>query len=167
MFNLVIGLQQIPENKGVIIRKAVRCVAFDSEGKLLMIRTNRGDYKFPGGGMEVTETLEQTLAREILEETGFSLLRIKDIIGIVEERNIDKFDNNKIFVMHSEYAACEVDITIQNIQKLDEYEKEQDFKVEFVSIKDAIDTNIALMKKSGDINSWVQRETEILKQLLK
>lgn len=167
LFNLCLGLKEIPSGFDTVTRNAVKCVAFDSQGNLLMIRTKKGDYKFPGGGMKSSETLQQTLKREIAEETGYVLSDVLDVLGIVEERNIDKFDETKIFIMHSEYVRCEVDSTVQNEQNLDEYEKEQDFKVEFVSIEDAIKNNIALLSQSGDVNPWVTRETEVLKYLAK
>lgn len=166
MFNFCMGLKELPSGVDVITRKAVRCIAFDMEGNLLMIHTKKGDYKFPGGGMNSSETLQQTLKREIAEETGFALLKVHNVVGRVEERNIDKFDNSKVFIMHSEYVECEVDSTVQMAPKLDEYEKELDFKVEFISIKDAIKNNVTLLEQSDDINPWVNRETEVLKYLL-
>ena len=167
MFNLRMGLKEIPVGFDTVTRNTVKCIAFDTQEKLLMIRTNKGDYKFPGGGMKEAETFQQTLKREIAEETGFVLSKVFDVVGIVEERNIDKFDNNKIFIMHSEYVRCEVDFTAQMRQKLDEYEKELDFKVEFVSVEDAIENNIALLEQLNDINPWIRRETEVLKCLVK
>lgn len=167
LFNLCLGLKELPSGFGTVTRNAVKCVAFDSQGNLLMIRTKKGDYKFPGGGMKASETLQQTLKREIAEETGYVLSDVLDVLGVVEERNIDKFDETKIFIMHSEYVRCEVNSAVQNEQNLDEYEKEQDFKVEFVSIEDAIKNNIALLNQSDDVNPWVIRETEVLKYLVK
>lgn len=167
LFDFFMGLQEIPDEVNIVKRNAVKGISFDAQGKLLMIRTKKGDYKFPGGGMNESESLEETLRREFAEETGFRLLNIYDVIGIVEERNIDKFDSNKIFVMHSEYVKCEVDFTFQIAQKLDDYEKEQDFKIEFVSIEEAIKNNMSLLEQASDINPWVKRDTEVLKRLLK
>ena len=54
-------------------REAVRAVVVDSEGRVLMMRWQRSGAAWwitPGGGMHDGETEEQTLRRELLEETG-------------------------------------------------------------------------------------------------
>ena len=51
-------------------RIAVRGVIYKKD-KLLLVHSNRGYYKFPGGGVEKEESLEEGLIREIREETGY------------------------------------------------------------------------------------------------
>lgn len=45
-------------------------------------------YKFPGGGMEEGETLEDTLIREMLEETGYKVKpdSIREFLKVKERR---------------------------------------------------------------------------------
>ncbi|GMA63748.1 hypothetical protein GCM10025859_41880 [Alicyclobacillus fastidiosus] len=51
---------------------------FNSEGSLLLHqRTDNGFWGFPGGYMELGETLEDTARREVFEETGLSLGQLK------------------------------------------------------------------------------------------
>ena len=49
------------------------------EGKLLCIEKTRGPYQhrfdLPGGSQEIGEGLTETLQREVLEETGYTLSR--------------------------------------------------------------------------------------------
>ncbi|MBI6015060.1 NUDIX domain-containing protein, partial [Clostridium perfringens] len=45
---------------------------------ILLDISNRGDYKFPGGGVEKGETPEETLRREVQEETGYILNEVKE-----------------------------------------------------------------------------------------
>ena len=51
----------------------------ESNGKLLCVEKTRGPYQnrfdLPGGSQEPGEGLTETLKREVLEETGYSLSR--------------------------------------------------------------------------------------------
>jgi 8-oxo-dGTP pyrophosphatase MutT (NUDIX family) len=47
--------------KGVVLRA----------GRVLLLRNDRGEWELPGGRLEVGETPEQCVAREIAEETGW------------------------------------------------------------------------------------------------
>ena len=49
----------------VFQRNAVRAIISNEQGKLLLIKSNLGDYKFPGGGIEEGENEKQALIREI------------------------------------------------------------------------------------------------------
>lgn len=40
-------------------------------------------YIMPGGGQEAEETLQETLQREVLEETGI-LIEVKDLVFVIE-----------------------------------------------------------------------------------
>ena len=54
----------------------VGAVVLDGPRVLLIKRGNpplKGQWSLPGGGVEVGETLEQAIAREVLEETGLSI----------------------------------------------------------------------------------------------
>ena len=55
-------------------RTAVRAVILRGPELLMVYSSNVGDYKFPGGGVDIGETHQQALARELLEECGASLL---------------------------------------------------------------------------------------------
>lgn len=49
---------------------AVAAFVTNTQGQVLMLKSPRGDWEFPGGQVEVGETLPQALRREVLEETG-------------------------------------------------------------------------------------------------
>ncbi|MBS4192442.1 NUDIX domain-containing protein [Bacillus sp. FJAT-49705] len=57
------------------IREGVYAVIFNSaKDKIAAVRTTRGHYFLPGGGIENSETFEECLSREVLEETGYEVL---------------------------------------------------------------------------------------------
>lgn len=50
---------------------SVAGVTFDDAGRVLVIkRRDNGQWQAPGGVLELNETFEQGVAREVLEETG-------------------------------------------------------------------------------------------------
>jgi ADP-ribose pyrophosphatase YjhB (NUDIX family) len=53
-FNKLLGNPEIKNYNSVILREAVRAIII-VDNKILLIRSNRGDYKFPGGGLEEKE----------------------------------------------------------------------------------------------------------------
>ncbi|MDT8717934.1 NUDIX domain-containing protein [Clostridium sp. 19966] len=144
-------------------RKAVRAVILKGD-KLLMVHSNRGDYKFPGGGVNPGENDYEALIREVEEETGYLVKNIEKKIGMVLERKEDEFDKEALFEMESHYYACEVEEEMHQ-QNLDEYEKELDFYPAWISLKDALENN-KLLLNNPDINPWTRREIKVLSKLL-
>ncbi|HBT18668.1 MAG TPA: hypothetical protein DEA52_01275, partial [Clostridiaceae bacterium] len=71
-FDLVQEEPELHTLKKVFHRKALRGIAL-KEGKVLLLSNLRGDYKFPGGGLESFETDEEALKREVKEETGYEV----------------------------------------------------------------------------------------------
>nr|WP_082112425.1 NUDIX domain-containing protein [Paenibacillus sp. DMB20] len=48
----------------------------DNQGRILLQkRSDYGNWGLPGGGMEPGETIEATMIREVLEETGLEVLK--------------------------------------------------------------------------------------------
>ena len=61
----------------------VLAVALDGAGRIvLMRRRDTGTWCLPGGMLEWGETLETGLARELVEETGHRLVRVRRVVGI-------------------------------------------------------------------------------------
>ena len=136
---------------------------------MLLIQTNLGDFKFPGGGIKEDENIEEVLKREVKEETGFFLTGGIDLIGKITEKGPDSFEENTIFEIESLYYLCKLSNVFKQEQNLDDYEKELEFTPIFISIEDAIIKNEKLLlenkSNSTKINAWVNRETIVLKLL--
>ena len=92
IFNKVIEEQYIQVDSKVNYREAIRAVILRNN-EILLIHTNKEDYKFPGGGVEGQESHSECLIREVAEETGYVNCIIKDKLGTVIERKLDEYDN--------------------------------------------------------------------------
>lgn len=164
IFDILLG-SPILEDIKINRRDAVRGVIL-LQNKVLLIHTNKGDYKLPGGGVKNNETHSEALQREILEETGYKNCVVREKIGAITERHIDEYDENAFFQMNSHYYLCELLLNDKVEQRLDDYESKQEFMPKWVSIDDAIAENEKCLRLPLH-NEWVYREMLVLKELKK
>ncbi|MCM1334399.1 MAG: NUDIX domain-containing protein [Bacteroides sp.] len=119
-----------PSVRGIIIR----------DGKIAMIHSLKYNYyKLPGGGAEEGEDQIDTLIREVKEESGLNVIR-SSVRAFGYVRRIQKGDIDDIFIQDNFYYLCEAEETT-GVQKLDDYEQEERFTLEFVTPQVAIDVN--------------------------
>ncbi len=133
--------------------------------KLAMVHSLKYDYyKFPGGGIEDDEAHEATLIREVREETGLTVKpeTIKEYGFVLRLQKSDWLENT-IFEQENFYYACEVSEETGE-QKLDDYEAEEGFTLEFVTPEEAICTNRNCHCTEWD-KAMVERETRVLEGL--
>jgi ADP-ribose pyrophosphatase YjhB (NUDIX family) len=166
LFETVLGKQRgmVTEYK-TKYRTAVKAVIIQ-DGKILLMHSNRGDYKFPGGGVEADESLSAALIREVAEETGYIHCFVKELAGIVTQRHMDMYDEGTLFEMTSHYFHCELSDLNKIPQQLEEYEAELEMTPRWVTINEAIDGNERLMGKYEN-NRWIKRENYVLEELKK
>ena len=145
----------------IIQRIAVRAVIFRGRELLMVYSANVGDYKFPGGGVNVSETHAQALARELLEECGASLLSVDGEVGAIVEYNLPMEKDFDVFKMISYYYSCKVKDGFGS-QKLDGYEAELGFQPMWIDIDKAIEANKSLSTPSIE---WLRREIFALEYL--
>ena len=143
-------------------RQAARAI-IRRDGKLLLITSKYGDYKFPGGGVELGEDIENALVRETLEETGHNVDKgtIKEFLHV---RELRKGEGNIIVDMYSNYFLCNITDEISNCN-LDEYEQIYDYQVAWVDLETAIRKNNLV---TNDVACpWIAREIAVMEILLK
>lgn len=163
-FDIVLGLKET-NGENIRTRTAIRAI-IKKDGKILMVRCNKGDYKFPGGGLNKVESHEDTLRREVQEETGYILSEVKEKLGVILERSLDSLEEGSVFEMASHYYLCEISDR-KTKQNLDAYEAELEFEPVWISIDKAIEENSKVLHgKNEDMNQWVYRETMVLKELV-
>lgn len=79
---------------------------FDDQGRLLLVQRGRepqlGRWSLPGGKANPGETFEDAAKREILEETGLSILLVRKL-GVTTMPSVD----DRIYEIHNFYARVE------------------------------------------------------------
>ena len=67
------------------VRPAVSAVIFDRRGRLLLQqRSDGGQWGLPGGSVEIGESVQGAIVREVREETGLSVA-VRRLIGVYSE----------------------------------------------------------------------------------
>ena len=81
-YNLGVGGAVVEENRLLLVRRASR--------------RGRGNWQIPGGFVEVDETMERAVIREVMEETSV----ISEVRGVLGIRNRYSVDNgNSIYII--------------------------------------------------------------------
>lgn len=142
-----------PSVRGIVIR----------DGKVLLVHSLKYDYyKFPGGGIEPGEGMEEALCREIREETGFAV-----VPGSVREyglvRRISRGKHADMFLQDNSYYLCDIGPSVG--QDLDDYEDEERFTPEFVDPALAIHVN-RFHDHQGKWGIVQQRDSRVLEILM-
>ena len=126
-------------NGSVFSRPSARAIII-KDGKIAMVYSKKYNYyKFPGGGIESDEYMEDTLIREVLEETGLCVIR-DSIQEYGQVHRIQKGTKEDIFIQDNYYFLCCVKEDIKK-QNLDSYEADEGFTLVFSDPQHAINVN--------------------------
>ena len=161
-----IDLKDYDKNYKVFVRPSARAIII-KDNKVYMVHSLLYDYyKFPGGGIEKSESNIDALIRETAEEAGLVVKTetIKEF-GYVHRVQKSDMEKNTIFVQDNYYYFCEVEEEKIN-QKLDDYEDYEKFTLELVDPKIAINANRYLNHGPKDQN-MLEREAKVLELLIK
>lgn len=147
-----------PSVRGIILRG----------GEIAMVYSEKYRYvKFPGGGINEGESYEDTLVREVREETGMQV--IPDTIreyGLVIREEKGMIDD--LFVQENYYYTCSTEETLCE-QNLDAYEAEEHFRLRWLQPEEAIAINRERLKDELD-DKWlrhiIERDTMVLEKLI-
>lgn len=145
-------------------RPSVRGIIFDKDGNIAMIYSQIYHfYKFPGGGIEGSETHLETLAREIKEETGLTLIpeSAKEFGEVLKIQKGDESGKDTIHIQQNYYYTCEVEDEIGD-QNLDDGEKSLEFVLKFVPVEEAIVANSTFENENTFMKQMAERERRVL-----
>ena len=135
-------------------------------GKILLLYKNyRNRYEgwvLPKGTVEPGEEYKDTAIREVKEEVGLTVIpeTIQEF-GSVMRRQKSNVNEHTIFEQENFYYTCQTRKEVGE-QNLDEYEAEAGFKLRYVTLGEAIQTNLDY--KSDDYFDYImiQREAKVL-----
>lgn len=132
---------------------------------------NLGYYKFPGGGIHEGEEKTAALIREVSEETGLEVIPESiEEAGLVHRIMQSEMFPKTIFIQDSFHYFCCVKTgadgqpLIKN-QKLDDYEKDDGFELRFVTVDEAIQTNLHFNSDNSAKLDMIARETLVMEKL--
>lgn len=135
----VIDLKNYKPKGTVGKRTSVRGIIL-KDGKVAMMHSLKYDYyKLPGGGIEDGENYEETLIREVKEESGL-IVKKESVKEFGYVRRLEKGLIEDIFIQENFYFLCDVEDKAVS-QNLDDYEAEERFTLEFVTPEHAISVN--------------------------
>ncbi len=156
-------------NGTVAVRPSVRGIII-RDNRLAMIHSLKYDYyKFPGGGMEKTETQLQTLIREVAEESGLQVIP-SSVRAYGYVHRIQKGIPEDVFIQDNYYYLCESEETVGK-QSLDDYEDDELFTLEWVTPETALNTNISSdhgeKQRYPQFGTMLDRECRVIENLLR
>lgn len=145
-------------------RPSVRAVIIKN-GKIAMVHSLKYDYyKFPGGGLESGESHLEAMVREVKEETGLAVKT--DLVrefGSVLRIQKSAHAENEIFEQENFYYFCETEASAES-QKLDAYEAEEGFTLEYIDPRTAAEVN-RTHEHGGYDPALIEREARVLELL--
>lgn len=156
---LVLDEKNYTDDMPVFEKTGVRAIIC-KDGRYAMQRSSDGEYKIPGGGMEADESCEETLIREVLEETGLKVLpeTIREIGEITELRE-DLFEKGTKYICHSLFYFCDVSDGVGEVH-LTPSEVLKGYTLQWATLDEIIECNTRVLK-----DKWIFRDTEFLKWL--
>ena len=146
------------------VRPSARCIHI-KKGLVAMVHSLKYDYyKFPGGGIEPGESREKAMIRETREEAGLVVIpaSVREY-GYVHRVQKSDHDDAEYFVQDNYYYLCEVEEGIDT-QRLDGYEAEEGFTLEYVDPDRAIFVNRNVDHGPKD-QLMLEREAKVLELL--
>lgn len=135
-------------------------------GKIAMVHSLKYDYyKFPGGGIERGESPVDAMIRETQEEAGL-VVKPETVqeYGYVHRIQRSNSDETECFVQDNFYYLCDAEKEIA-AQKLDGYEREEAYTLEFAAPEIAIEKNRSV-GKTPYAQEMFEREARVLELLI-
>ncbi len=149
----------------VFVRNSAKSIIIKDKKAAMIYSAKYNYYKFPGGGIENGENPVDAMIRETREESGLIVLpdTVKEY-GYVHRIQRSDRDETECFIQDNYYYLCETaDKAVS--QKLDDYEAEEAYTLEYVEPDIAIRKNRHVVQ--GPYNQMMfEREVRVLELLI-
>lgn len=88
---------------------AASAVVTDDAGRIVLQRRSDNDlWALPGGGMEIGESLAETVVREVYEETGLQV-EPRYVVGVyTDPKHVFAYDDGEVRQEYSVCVACTI-----------------------------------------------------------
>ncbi len=114
----------------------VKGIIFNAKNEIL-IAHNNGTYQFPGGHLEKNEDMEESLVREIKEETGIQVSFVVGPFMLISSYVKNYFDTGKnVFSKIYYYRIYSDDLPDFAQTNYDSLEKQSEFRLMYVPVND-------------------------------
>lgn len=144
----------------------VKVLLLDKKGRILSAYSNN-QYQFVGGSKEENETLNETLIREVSEETGIKLKEenYKPFLLLKSYyKDSPSVGKNKLVEIYYYKIIVAEKPNIKNM-KLTSNEKRKNFKIKEIKFKNLEKTLIKNANKSGDKKGIISEMLDVLKNI--
>ncbi len=144
-------------------RFSVRCILQNNNGEICAIKSEKFGYiQIPGGGIDNEEAIVDALYREVQEETGFLIMKIKPI-GYILERREDAQNNHDWSKAISYVFGASVEKEIETNYTVDE--NADGFKPIWMTLDDFIIEKEKIKDKANSYSGYFsdKRDLEIVK----
>lgn len=160
-----VKLCNVTEESRITLREATRAICLRGHDILLLYTGRYDDYSLPGGGVDVGESFETALVRELNEETGAINVKNIESYGIYEEfRPWNRDDGFDVQHMISYCYTCSIDEKLGQTS-YESYEIKNKMKPLWINIDTAIKHNEQVMRNSLKKGISIERETFLLKSI--
>ena len=139
----------------------VKGLIINSRGKILLAHNNNS-YQFPGGHVEDNESLDESVVREIKEETGIKVEVTKEPFLVITTYDNDYFGSSKKVRNRIYYYKFFTD-DVPNLSEThyDELELATDFNLFYVNLN-GLDDFLKKEMNCGNIDKCIGREMLIV-----
>ncbi len=176
------------KSKARIMMLTIKAVVFNKEGKVLILKRAKNDklnpskYDLPGGHIEKGESLNESIIREVQEETGLQVVmgNIIDVVEFPQDSLLFKEEKRGIRCIcyansskvelsheHDEYEWVSLNQITEKLSPDDEFEKEKIKTIQkaqtYLEMKNAMNS---WKRCVADFENYKKREAESKKELI-